>query len=272
MKYFKTGDTDIPAIGLGTYLITGPECTNIIQHALEVGYRHIDTAQLYNNESEVGEGIRLSSVKREDIFLTTKVWPDQLSRTKFLPSLEESLRKLKTDYVDLLLIHWPNENISIDECVGELMKAKDQQKARFIGVSNFPIALIEQSLGINAPIITNQVEYHPFIDQTKLKDWTDRHDILLTAYTPLAQGRAVKNETFIRLAEKYNKNAGQIVLRWMIQQDNVITIPKSSNPARLSSNLNIFDFELTPQEMAMIDGLKVSNQRFVNPSMSPAWD
>jgi 2,5-diketo-D-gluconate reductase B len=272
MKYFKREITDIPAIGLGTYLITGQDCIQIVQQALEVGYRHIDTAQMYNNESEVGEGISQSSVDRSDIFLTTKVWPDQLSKSRFLPSVEESLRKLKTDYVDLLLIHWPNKNISITECVGELMKAKMQQKARYIGLSNFSIDLLEQALDIGAPIITNQVEFHPFIDQSKLKDWTDRHDILLTAYTPLAQGRVVKDKTLNRLAEKYNKNTGQITLRWMIQQENVTAIPKSSNPERLISNLEIFDFELSPQEMAMIDGLKADHQRFVNPAMSPVWD
>lgn len=272
MKYFKVGETDIPALGLGTYLIKGDEAVNTIEQAIDIGYRHIDTAQLYENEAEVGTAIKQSSVDRSALFLTTKVWPTMLSKEDFLPSFEESLRKLKTDYVDLLLIHWPNAEIRLNETIPELIKAQEQGKAKHIGVSNFPINLLAKAMGLGANIICNQVEYHPFIDQSLLKSWMDHNNLLMTAYCPLAQGRVFKDEGLKSLAASKGKSVAQLILRWFIQQENVMAIPKSSNPERLKANLEIFDFELSEEEITTINGLCDPSQRFVRPAMEPEWD
>ncbi|MFT5165359.1 MAG: 2,5-diketo-D-gluconate reductase B [Saprospiraceae bacterium] len=272
MKYIKVGETDIPVLGLGTYLIKGKEAVNTIEQAIDIGYRHIDTAQLYDNESEVGTAIQESPVDRADIFLTTKVWPSQLSKEDFLPSVEDSLRKLKTDYVDLLLVHWPNADIPIQETIAELIKAQEQGKAKHIGVSNFPIALLAKTMGLGAPIICNQVEYHPYIDQSVLKGWMDHNNLILPAYTPLAQGRVFKDNSVQKIADHAGKSIAQVVLRWLIQQENVMAIPKSTNPERLKANLDIFDFSLSEEEMKMMNALSAGNQRFVRSSSDPDWD
>jgi 2,5-diketo-D-gluconate reductase B len=272
MKYIKVEEIEIPVLGLGTYLIKGKEAVNTIEQAIDLGYRHIDTAQLYDNESDVGTAIQQSPVDRSAIFLTTKVWPSRLSKEDFLPSVEDSLRKLKTDYVDLLLVHWPNSDIPIQETIAELIKAQEQGKAKKIGVSNFPIALLAKTMGLGADIICNQVEYHPYIDQSILKGWMDHNHLILTAYSPLAQGRVFKDNLVKNIADQAGKSVAQVVLRWLIQQDNVIAIPKSSSPERLKANLEIFDFSLSEQEMKMMQSLSEENQRFVRSSNDPDWD
>lgn len=272
MKTYPIENSLIPAIGLGTYLIKGDEAIEVFKQAIEIGYRHIDTAQLYENEEEVGTAIQEASVDRSDIFLTTKVWPTRLSKEDFLPSVEESLRKLKTDYMDLLLIHWPNAEISLNETIPELIKAQEQGKAKHIGVSNFPINLLAKAMGLGANIICNQVEYHPFLDQTILKNWMDHNNILLTAYCPLAQGRVLKDDFLNTIAQDIGKSTAQLVLKWLIDQKNVMAIPKSSNPERLKANLEIFDFELPLEAAERMNALSSPSQRFVRPSMEPEWD
>lgn len=272
MKYLKVGERDVPAIGLGTYLITGSEAIKTIEKAIDLGYRHIDTAQLYENESEVGTAIQQAPVDRSEIFLTTKVWPTRLSEEDFIPSVEESLRKLKTDYVDLLLIHWPNKDISLTESIPQLMKMQEEGKAKNIGVSNFPINMLAKTIGLGANIICNQVEYHPYIDQSLLKEWMDHNNLLFTAYCPLAQGRVFKDVRIQNIADKVGKSIGQVVLRWFMQQENVFAIPKSSNPERLKANLDVFDFELSNEEMQMLNDLSNPSQRFVRASFEPDWD
>ena len=272
MKHYKVGETEIPALGLGTYLIKGKEAAKTIEQAIDFGYRHIDTAQLYDNESEVGTAIQQSPIDRSEIFLTTKVWPSRLSKEDFLPSVEESLRKLKTDYVDLLLIHWPNANIPIQETVAELIKAQEQDKAKHIGVSNFPIALLARTIGLGANIICNQVEYHPYINQSVLKEWMTHNNLLLTAYSPLAQGRVFKDSQVKAIADQVGKSVTQVVLRWLIQQEGILAIPKSSNPERLKANLELFDFSLSEEEMKLMNDLSKTSQRFVRSSNDPDWD
>ena len=272
MKSILLDTTQVPAIGLGTYLITGKKAIPVFEKAIDLGYHHLDTAQLYHNEEEVGTAVKNSSIDREQLFITTKVWPTQFSKKDFLPSVEGSLRKLKTDYVDLLLIHWHNPDIPLEVYIEELMKAQEQQKCRLIGVSNFNIDLIQRSLDLGANIVNNQVEYHPLIDQRKLKNWQDEKGIALTAYSPLAQGRIPKNKTIQQIAEKYNKDEGQITLRWMMQ-NNILAVPKTSNPKRLASNKAIFDFELTEEDIALINALNQPSQRFVeNGKFSADWD
>lgn len=272
MKHYKVGELEIPALGLGTYLIKGHEAINTFEQAIDLGYRHIDTAQLYENEFEVGTAIQQSPVDRSEIFLTTKVWPTRLSREDFLPSVEGSLRKLKTDYVDLLLIHWPNEDIPLRESIPELIKIKEQGKARAIGVSNFPINLLAKTIGLGAEVICNQVEYHPYIDQSLLKGWMDHNSLLMTAYSPLAQGRVFRDEEIKAIAQRVDKSVAQVILRWMMQQENVLAIPKSSNIDRLKANLEIFDFSLSETEMSLLNNMANPSQRFVRSSSDPEWD
>jgi len=273
MKHYNIEGQEIPALGLGTYLIKGSEAIHTFEAAMDMGYRHIDTAQLYENEAEVGTAIQQSPVDRADIFLTTKVWPTRIAEADFIPSVEDSLRKLKTDYVDLLLIHWPNADIPLQESIAQLIKVKEQNKARHIGVSNFPIQQLARAIGLGAPIICNQVEYHPYIDQSILKAWTDHNNLLFTAYCPLAQGRVFKDEKLKDIAAAKGKTIAQVVLRWLIQQERVMAIPKSANVERLRANLEIFDFELSSDEMTLLSGLCNPSQRFVRPSaMEPEWD
>jgi len=274
MKFFTKNDTQIPALGLGTYRLKGDEATAIVEAGIEAGFRHLDTAQMYENEAAVAKGMHNSGLSREDFFLTTKVWPTDLSKEKFLPAVEESLRKMQLDYVDLLLIHWPpQEGVTIRECVLELMRAQEKGMTRFIGVSNFNIKLLEDTLDLGADLLTNQVEFHPFIDQSRLRMWMQEKDLLLTAYAPIAHGDVMKNDTLKAIGEQHGKNPVQVTLRWMMQLDNVLAIPMTSNPEHVASNFNIFDFELSPEEMKKVGGLKVADKRLVNPpEMAPAWD
>lgn len=272
MKYYNVGGEKVPAIGLGTYLIKGKGAVETIERAIDIGYRHIDTAQLYENESEVGTAIQQAPVDRSDIFLTTKVWPTRLSKDDFIPSVEDSLRKLKTDYVDLLLIHWPNNDIPLAESVAELIKVKEQGKAKNIGVSNFPINLIAKAMGLGAEIIGNQVEYHPYLDQSILKAWLDHNKLLLTAYCPLAQGRILNDLRMQELSKELGKSTAQITLRWLMQQDNVLAIPKSTHPDRLKANLEVFDFTLSEAQMNLLNTFCEPSQRFVRSSNEPDWD
>ena len=272
MKYIQIKGAIIPALGLGTFQLAGDTAQKIVAHALVTGYRHIDTAQMYQNEAAVGNAIRESGVARSEVFLTTKVLPTNLPKEKFMPSVEESLQKLRTDYVDLLLIHWPNAEVPVEEYMAELVKAQEKGYARYIGVSNHPTALLDKVLATGAEIITNQVEYHPFLNQNKLYTYLHQHDLTLTAYSPIAQGKVLGNETLKSIGSKYGKNEVQVTLRWLLQQDGVLAIPRSAKEKNVEANFNIFDFELTPQEVAQINQLKQANTRLISPSFAPAWD
>ncbi len=272
MKHIIIGSTSVPAIGLGTYKLLGPEAVVIIRKAIHFGYRHIDTAQLYDNESEVGNAIATSGVPRDEIFLTTKVWPSNLGEERFLLSVEQSLKKLQTDYADLLLIHWPHHQFEIEDYVTRLMEIQQQGLAKNIGVSNFNISQIKTAQKTGANIVTNQVEYHPWINQTKLHLWMQQQQIPLTAYCPLGQGRFMTDKKIIDLATKYLRSPAQIILRWMMQQPNVLAIPKTTNPDRLLENINIFDFELTPDEMQMINAWRLEHQRVVTEQAGAKFD
>lgn len=272
MKEVKIKGATIPALGLGTFQLEDSKAFEMTQEAISVGYRHIDTAQAYKNESGVGRAIQASGVARKDIFLTTKVWWQNLAKKDFLPSVEQSLKNLNTDYVDLLLIHWPNPAVPVAEYMEELMKAQQKGYAKYIGVSNHPTKLLDEVLATGADIITNQVEYHPLINQEKLYTYLQQHNLTLTAYSPIAQGKVIGNPILKSIAEKYGKNEVQVSLRWLMQQDNVLAIPRTSKAERLASNIEVFDFELTQEEVSQIDQLKKDNIRVVNPSFAPAWD
>lgn len=272
MITIKVKGASVPALGFGTYQLINKVAYNMVQAAIGEGIRHIDTAQMYDNETWVGKAIQDAGVDREKIFLTTKVWWSKLPKEKFLPSVEESLRNLKTEYVDLLLIHWPNPEVQVEKYMEQLMKAQDKGYAKHIGVSNHPIQLLDRALATGANIITNQVEYHPFIDQTKLYHYLREKDITLTAYSPIAQGQVLGNEILKQIASKYKKNEIQITLRWLLQQDGVLAIPRTSKESHLPSNFNVFDFELSQEEMDQINKLRSNSGRLINPSFAPDWD
>lgn len=272
MQYKNVQGVDIPEIGLGTYKLHDRECSNAVRMALELGYRHIDTAQMYKNEREIGEALSVSNVPREDIFLTTKIWHTNLESEDVLQTTEETLRNLDTPYVDLLLIHWPNDQYDLRKTIEAMLVLRDQGKAMNIGVSNFPLSMLKEvNDEIRAPIFCNQVEFHPFLDQLDLLDYAIEKDILLTAYSPLAQGKVMENNVLQKIGENHGKTPAQISLRWLIEQENVVAIPKASTREHLQDNIDIFDFELTDEEFDRIDQLE-KTERLVNPSFAPNWD
>jgi 2,5-diketo-D-gluconate reductase B len=244
----------VPALGFGTWELSGPDCREAVAHALQLGYRHIDTAAAYGNEEEVGTAIAASGIAREEIFLTTKIWRTDARPEDARRSTEESLRKLRTDHVDLLLLHWPVDDVPLAETLGAMSALAEEGMARHIGVSNFPPTLIEQAVGL-APIFTNQVEYHPFLAQTALLRAAEAHDHLLTAYAPLARGAVVDDAVLVSIGEGYGKSSVQVALRWLIQQPRVAAIPRSRSAANRQANIDIFDFALTDAEMERIHGL-----------------
>lgn len=263
----------IPAIGLGTFLAQGEVCSEAVSFALRNGYRHVDTAPRYENEEAVGEGIRRSGVPRHEIFLTTKVWWDQIGEGDLQRSAEASLRKLGVDQVDLLLIHWPNPQIKLAESIAALNDAKRRGYAKHIGVSNFTIAHLNEAWRLTQePLVCNQCEWHPALDQEKLRAVMRGYGMIFTAYSPIGRGVYGENPAVAALAQKYGKTASQVVLRWNIQHEGSVAIPKSATPARILANLDIFDFSLTDQEMAQLTALGSRDGRLVKPDFAPHWD
>ena len=264
---------EIPQVGFGTSGL-GEQAGEVVAAALKVGYRHIDTAWKYGTELGVGEGIRASGLRREEIFLTTKVSHEYLRAADFERSVEESLRNLRVDYVDLLLIHWPNPEIPLPEPVAALAKMKRIGLTRHIGVANFPVALLDEAVRLSPePLVTDQVEYHPYLDQSKLLAACRRHGLVLTAYCPLGRGRLINDPELARIARSHGKTIAQIALRWLVQQDGVVPIPRSSNPGRMAENLDVFGFALSADDMARIAALKRPDARIANPAgRAPAWD
>jgi diketogulonate reductase-like aldo/keto reductase len=245
----------IPLIGLGTWDLRGKSCAHMVEEALRLGYRHIDTAAMYHNEAEVGEGLRTSGIRRDEVFITTKVWSSNLRARDFERSARESLDNLKLDSVDLLLIHWPNSSIPLKETVGALCKMKREGVARHVGVSNFDTALIEQATKLSTePLANNQIELHPYLDQTKTIAASRKAGMSVTAYSPIARGRIKGDALLLRIGKAHGKTAPQVCLRYLVQQD-IIVIPKTSRAERLKENAAIFDFTLTPAEMKEIAAL-----------------
>jgi diketogulonate reductase-like aldo/keto reductase len=263
----------IPALGFGTSQLG--DCGEIVATALKLGYRHIDTAWKYGSEKGVGAGIRASGVPRPEIFLCTKVSHEYLRAADFARSVEESLRNLQVDYVDLLHVHWPTvDNIPLAETMGALATAKRDGLARHIGVANFNIALLEEAMRLcPEPLVTLQAEYHPYLDQSKVLAYCRKAGLVFTAYCPLARGRLFKDPVLEGLAKRKGRTIAQIALRWLMQQGNIAAIPRSSNPKHIAESLDIFDFELTANEMQEIFALKRPDGRIANPKgRAPAWD
>lgn len=261
---------DIPKLGLGTWQSEGDTCREAVEHALELGYRHIDTAQAYDNEDQVGQGINDSGVDRDEIFLTTKIWYEQADPESVRRSTEESLRKLDTDYVDLLLLHWPNDEVELEKTLEAMMELKDEGKTRLIGVSNFTAELLRKAVEI-APIATNQVEYHPYLNQDHILRLARENNMTVTSYSPLGRGRVPSDAGLKKIGEKYKKSAAQVALRWHIQQDGVIAIPKANSADHREENFDIFDFELSTEEMDAIHPTADEKDRIIDPSFAPDW-
>ena len=264
----KTQSVEVPTIGFGTYRLTGSEGIKAIENALQIGYRHFDTAQVYDNEVEVGIAIKNSGINRSEIFITTKVFPPNF--TRLITAVEESLKKLKTDHVDLLLLHWPSEDETNMRGIDYLNEAIKKGYTKSIGVSNFNLDQIFKAVA-QAPIICNQVEYHPYISQQKMLTYLRKENMFLSAYSPLAKGKVLKDAILQELAFKYKRTTSQVTLRWLIQQGDIAVIPKASSAERIKENLNIFDFALSEEDMGVIYSLS-DNHRITNPAWAPKWD
>ena len=263
----------IPVIGFGTSQLGN--CGEIVANALKVGYRHIDTAWKYGTEKGVGEGMKASGVPRRDIFLVTKVSHEYLRAADFAKSVEESLERLQTDYVDLLFVHWPAiDGTPLAETMGALAKAKREGKARHVGVANFNIALTEEALRLcPEPLAVLQAEYHPYLDQSKVLAFCRRTGLIFMAYCPLARGRVFNDPVLSEIARNRGKSLAQVALRWLIQQGNIAPIPRSANPQHMAESLDVFNFTLTDDEMKRIHFLRRPDGRIANPAgRAPKWD
>jgi 2,5-diketo-D-gluconate reductase B len=272
MFFVEAGGARIPAIGLGTWELRGRACARLVEQAIKLGYRHIDTAQIYENEREVGEGIRASGVRRDQVFVTTKIWTTHFAPHDLERSTKDSLAKLRLAEVDLLLLHWPNAQVPLQETLGALAHVKTLGMARHIGVSNFTVALLDQAVAAcSEPLVCDQVEYHPYLDQAKLREACARLGMALVAYSPVAKGRVKADQTLARIGARHGKTAAQVCLRWLMQQ-NVAAIPRTSRIERLSENIEIFDFELSDDEMRQIFALASPKGRLTDFGFAPKWD
>ena len=261
---------EVPRLGFGTWLVTGSDATDGVEDALDLGYRHIDTARAYENEAEVGKGIANSPVDREQIWLTTKLWMQGLTPEKARTDAEDSLRNLQTDYVDLLLLHWPNPKLDLPAVLDAMAALKDEGKVRHIGVSNFPSSQLRDALD-HQQLLTDQVEYHAMLGQQPLLDVCEERDLMLTAYSPFAHGKLLDEPTLGEIGEAHSKTAGQVALRWLLDQPRVSVIPKASSRKNREANLQVFDFALSDEERDRIDALP-KDRREIDPGFAPDWD
>jgi diketogulonate reductase-like aldo/keto reductase len=264
----------IPSLGFGTYGMTGPALSKFIPAALRAGFRHIDTAQIYANEADVGEGVIASGLGRSEVFITTKAWVNNYTPAQFALSVDQSLRKLRTDYIDLLLLHWPSNAVPLADQIGALNETVRSGKVRHIGVSNFNRALMAEAVRLSdMPLVANQFEYHPYLDQRLLLSATRDAGLSVIAYCAMAVGRVFTDPTLEEIAAQRGKGVSQIVLRWLVQQDGVVALSRSTNPDRVADNAAIFDFELSPAEITAIGLLTQPGSRIVNPpGLAPDWD
>jgi diketogulonate reductase-like aldo/keto reductase len=274
MQVVEAHGARIPLVGLGTWDLRGRTCARMVEEALRVGYRHIDTAEMYDNEREVGEGLRASRVARNEVFVTTKVWPSHFAPAELERAAKDSLTKLKLSEVDLLLLHWPNPQVPLADTLGALCKVKRAGLARHIGVSNFTVTLLEEANGLSGePLACNQIEIHTFLDQSKVVAACRRYGMAVVAYSPIARGRAKDDAVLRRIGERYGKSGAQVCLRWLVQQG-IVVIPRTSKPDRLRENFSIFDFTLSNGEMKEIGGLAHKDGRIVDYAYTgvPDWD
>jgi diketogulonate reductase-like aldo/keto reductase len=272
MQFVEAHGARIPQIGFGTMTLKEDVCVQAVKSALQVGYRHLDTAWFYGNEKEVGEGLRQSGIRRDDVFITTKVRETHLEPDKFRQSLEESLSKLQLPQVDLLLIHWNNKDVPFKTSVGALCKAKKDGFAKHVGVANFTTTMLDEAWAVTSePLVCNQVEMHPFINQDKVLAATKKHGMALVAYCPIARGKVPGADVLERIGKAHGKSAAQVSLRYLAQRG-AVAIPRTSNPEHMKANLDIYDFDLSAAEMAELKAFNANSMRVVNPPHAPQWD
>jgi len=272
MQFVEAHGARIPQIGLGTMTLKGDVCVQAVKSALQVGYRHLDTAWFYGNEKEVGEGLRQSGMKRDDVFLCTKVRETHLEPDKFRQSLEESVKNLQLPTVDLLLVHWNNKDVPFKTSIGALCKAKKDGFAKHVGVANFTTTMLDEAWAVTSePLVCNQVEMHPFINQDKVVAACKKHGMALVAYCPIARGKVPGADVLERIGKAHHKTAAQVSLRYLVQRG-VAAIPRTSNPGHMKANLDVYDFELSAAEIAELKVLNANNMRVVNPPHAPQWD
>jgi diketogulonate reductase-like aldo/keto reductase len=264
----------IPSLGYGTYGMQRNDMLRMIPHVLRAGFRHIDTAQMYGNEAEVGEGWVASGVSRQEIFITTKVWVANYHAARFERSVDESLYELRTDYIDLLLLHWPSSTVPLADQIGALNAVQTAGKVRHIGVSNFNARLMLEAARLSAvPLVTNQFEYHPYLGQSYLIAQTRRAGLAVTGYCGMAIGRVLSDPVLQAIAQRYHRSVAQVVLRWLVQQDGVVALSRTLHEERATQNLEIFDFSLDGEDMAAIHALAEPGSRIVDPpGLAPLWD
>ncbi len=257
----------IPLLGFGTWQLGGEVAESSVSQALTVGYRHIDTADAYGNHHQVAAAIKKSGLEREEIFLTTKIWRESLGENEVPKAVDRFLEELETDYLDLLLIHWPNKEVPVAETLAAMDKAKKAGKARSVGVSNFTIRHLKEALATGVLIENNQVEFHPSLNQKELKEFCDKEGILLTAYSPLGRGQDLQLPLIQELARKYQRRESQIILNWLISK-NIVAIPKSANPQHIEDNFLSLEFQLEASDIAAIDNIQSSHNRVVRPAFA----
>jgi 2,5-diketo-D-gluconate reductase B len=272
MENLQIQGISLPRLGLGTFRMQGDACRAAVESALALGYRHIDTAEMYGNEEAIGAAIAASKIARKDLHVTTKVWNENLAPDAIRRAFDASLKKLRLDQIDLYLVHWPARNMNLPAMFETLMKLKQEGRTRAIGVANFNVALLKTVVEeIKAPIACNQVEYHVMLDQTPLRKYLAAKQIPLVAYCPLAQGRAASNETLVTIGRKHGASAAQVALKWLLDQDGVAAIPKASRGESQRANLDALNVGLDDEDRQAIAGLP-KDRRCVNPGFAPAWD
>ena len=272
IENLQAGGISLPKLGLGTFRMQGDVCRAAVESALGLGYRHLDTAEMYGNEEAIGAALATSRIARNDLHITTKVWNENLAPDAIRRAFDASLKKLRLDQIDLYLVHWPAGNMNLPVMFETLMKLKQEGRTRAIGVANFNIALLKTVVEeIKAPIACNQVEYHVMLDQTPLRRYLTAKSIPLVAYCPLAQGRVASDEALAAVGRKHNASAAQVALKWLLDQDGVAAIPKASRAESQQANLDALKVTLDDEDRKAIASLP-KNKRCVSPGFAPAWD
>ena len=272
MEHLQTQGISLPRLGLGTFRMQGDACRAAVESALALGYRHIDTAEMYGNEEAIGAAIAGSGVARKDLHVTTKVWHENLAPDAIRRAFDASLKKLGLDHVDLYLVHWPSKAMNLPAIFETLLKLRQDGRTRAIGVANFNLALLKTAVEeIKAPIACNQIEYHVMLDQTPVRRYLAAKAIPLVAYCPLAQGKVASDPTLLTIGRKHGASAAQVALKWLLDQDGVAAIPKASRPESQQANLDALHIGLDDEDLKAIAALP-KDKRCVNPGFAPAWD